>query len=567
MLDNLYIKKRSGDLKMKMFNPSSETEKKHQETIIEAFYVPKPKTILVADKPPLMGGTLKEVPLDEFCINENIKRWTDNPCVQAGLVDKIWGSGVPRIATYVEGRMISPIRLAICDMGEGLGKGVFLPPDSKPIQAGDIVCPSYGGLLVDQTSFLTKSFTEQANLINIEYSAADQRLGEIIPKLPELKVKAIDARRYRGIASYMQDALSEFELQNHYTVDEDIKPYIFTANVTQQVAMYYDMPIVFFVAIKNINPGEPIVYPYGTEYGIKLMSTGKAHSVINSAGEVIGAIEGDRIKRIKYVHESSLKNPVPKNPPLLETLFLVSKAPNADYRMTFIKNMSFYLRQQLELFNPLSEEYQSASVFYFILMKEKDIKKCWDTMDALDSKLLNVLSQDKSKQHLYGFRMRVCVYISMYRDKNTDSNRSLFPSQWLQELDQSDLQDILLNPEYNYKIIFRRKLVDRIQEELGIHGTESKFGTLLQTLQEDFNTKNSADGCFQCISLHFERWRKSEGKDVQSKYIGIRKDVIALMNQYNKAQSFAKLNPEYLEALTQGDKEYVAAIKVGISLR
>lgn len=241
-----------------------------------AFFARSPGKIKHAKQIPVIDKKYEETPTQEYAKSLGIE-WTDAIVLDSSLRNKLWEDSThPKKAlSLIEDRCQNPLdNLVICDINPEIGKGVFVAADAKPIPAGTII-GIYAGELTN------KFFRQGEN----EYTMS---LGCKEHAVSSLQMQGIysDAKKTRNITAFIQDAPDEMHLQS-ITVNSNkslAKEMIATANLLVFPAIYKGCPISFLATVREISPGEQLLFPYEDDG----FWTNKNRCVFDKNGHVIG---------------------------------------------------------------------------------------------------------------------------------------------------------------------------------------------------------------------------------------------------------------------------------------
>jgi hypothetical protein len=322
--------------------PHFKTEKNKYEPL---FYAEAPSHIHVADKLPTESGCASSlIPLDEFSKQENIQYTAGvHACLE--LRDSLWGNiQCPKTAIHSINHILthSYNHLVVAPMGE-LGKGLFLATDAKPICRGQTVL-IYEGVL-DANN---KKVSEQEILYKYNYDShkADNPIAEYYKN----QDYAIYAGERGGLARYLQCGLGDHELKEMSGLTDAEKKHLPTVNLGQEVVVYLGCPIIIFVALRDIEPGEQLTYSYGDGYWTNQKNIDR--KIFDSTGHVIGEIKNNHItianmNRLcqlpnnKNMSESEKQQLIEKGLPQDQVIYPF------DFRKSFINNLKFSIQSYL----------------------------------------------------------------------------------------------------------------------------------------------------------------------------------------------------------------------------
>ncbi|HEV2614205.1 MAG TPA: SET domain-containing protein-lysine N-methyltransferase [Gammaproteobacteria bacterium] len=193
------------------------------------FDLKNPTHILFSDKPPLLGGTPRLIPLKKFEKKENII-WTNSPVAYANTL-KFLSITPQRYDKYFMAEYIGDYNdFVICEMDPMVGKGVFT---TKPIKNRTVI-GIYTGIL------------ELTELANPDYSirAHNEKRTAFF----------YDAIRYRNATTYIQHA------------PDCGKPPIAKANLQIEDRIEGGITLSLYVAKRDIEANEQLLVNYGRKY-------------------------------------------------------------------------------------------------------------------------------------------------------------------------------------------------------------------------------------------------------------------------------------------------------------
>ncbi|HEV2614203.1 MAG TPA: SET domain-containing protein-lysine N-methyltransferase [Gammaproteobacteria bacterium] len=184
-----------------------------------------PSHILYGNKPPLLGGVLKPIPLEQFEKTEKII-WINSPVAYRNTL--LFLSKTPDI--YDESLICEFNDFAICEINSTVGKGVFA---THPIKANTLI-GIYAGIL---------------DLALGRYSTAYGLYCTV-----DSDFFYYDSLRYRNITGYIQHAPSH-SLMN-----------IAIANIKPEAIIQRGIPVSCFITTQDIAAGEQLLLDYGEYY-------------------------------------------------------------------------------------------------------------------------------------------------------------------------------------------------------------------------------------------------------------------------------------------------------------
>lgn len=323
--------------------------------------------ITVADRlPHLADCEFRTISTQEFQREEGIV-YTESTHVLENKFYQLW-SDYGHIYTddFVSKAMYERPPVVVVNMGEAMGKGLFLSQDATPIKAGCIVWPSYGGVALDE---FDPSGSKEYNFNPLtSYNQQSQTV------LDDTGLKQLDAAKYRGLGGYLQFALTSHLLKD-YQIDETIKPYIFTANLVQATYIIENCPVVFFVALRDIQPGEPLCYPYCSDYPETHPET--TFYVMNGLGEPIGEIRDKTITAIQGAHLGQPLDLVEKT-----DYFVFKNTDVPDYRALCTRGLTHFFTEEYKYFPSMSLQGQVIRACCYLFQKQQPLDSIIDALQA-----------------------------------------------------------------------------------------------------------------------------------------------------------------------------------------
>lgn len=249
-----------------------------------AFYAKPPETLKIADKPPLLGGKIQEIPREEFCKAQGF-RYTAGVEVESALRDRLWhedphAKSADHNIEYIAAHPRTD--LVIAPMGEGVGMGVFLAPDAAPIPPNTAIMIYEGVLDGDERGYIEGS----DYLLGFSYEVKPNILYDHF----KLQGYAMHAAKVGGITRFVQGGMGDHELSEATGLSSADKKHIPTANLVQVINVHVGCPTGFLVTTREILPGEPLTYCYGKEYWAQ-----RPKKIFDSKGTIIGEMLNNKI--------------------------------------------------------------------------------------------------------------------------------------------------------------------------------------------------------------------------------------------------------------------------------
>lgn len=149
--------------------------------------------------------------------------------------------------------------LVICKLNETIGHGVFLAPDAKPINKNEIVA-FYTGTY--------KNFAEREDVAEYAFDIPNHiifanKINRMEANFPS---GFIDAKMYGNISRFFQDLPTAEEIQELYKIPTEEISNIATANIRGLLTYYHNIPVIYLLTTRDIQPGEQLGFSYGKGY-------------------------------------------------------------------------------------------------------------------------------------------------------------------------------------------------------------------------------------------------------------------------------------------------------------
>lgn len=273
------------------------------------FYAKHPKSLLVAKKPPALGGIPREIPLDSFCKQEKII-WAGAPRIHQKRRDTLFGQPCQvmlethTLQSWAQGSD----NLLIADMGDvgdtSIGKGVFyVPKNNKSLPAG--VCVGvYTGAMSSRAAddhFYPYGFNggqdkDPSNIFYQHYSTA-----------------FFDAQKYRNTTSFFQHGPSEEDLAK-INMPAELKSLVATANIIPICGVCTPIPVNCFITVRATLPNEALLFNYG-EYWTDMQSRNNgsgSFALFDIQGDIIGTVDLDNQFTLNPAYKPGGKPPAPR---------------------------------------------------------------------------------------------------------------------------------------------------------------------------------------------------------------------------------------------------------------
>lgn len=227
-------------------------------SLVDLFDCQTPTVLKVADKPPLLGGKIMEIPTAEFCASEGVT-WTESvmgPETLKSIIRTEFISDPPSAEELaIADRLKHPLDLVICSIDPTVGKGVFLSPNSSVIKKGEIVV-IYAGKLSD-----SGKRADDPDFDPYDVETCESELFAMENDLDFPKKGHISGLTHRNIASYIQDG--PLKEESEMTLfHKSVKDKLALANLEIRVGNYRGCPVTYLVAIADLHPNQQLLFPY-----------------------------------------------------------------------------------------------------------------------------------------------------------------------------------------------------------------------------------------------------------------------------------------------------------------
>lgn len=237
-----------------------------------AFYASSPPTIKYSEKHISEKTPYQELSITAISEICGLEKWTDSLLISKSYQNKQANAlkFTQSMLKHLKHRLQNPLTsLVVCEIDTQVGKGLFLDVNEKMLPK-DTLLGIYAGKLQQgkkpaQASYLM-SLWGVDGFKDIQTSSF------------------IDAREYGNFFRFMQDLPSEEELQAT-TVSLEMKNQVATENITTLGGLYRGYPVMCFMALRDIHPGEQLGYSYRGNYW---EHTIEQRRVFNKWGRVIG---------------------------------------------------------------------------------------------------------------------------------------------------------------------------------------------------------------------------------------------------------------------------------------
>lgn len=213
--------------------------------------------------------------------------WTESVVLERDIRDKAWvklldyvdrDPNYGMVCAFIEERLHNPLNtLVIADMGNDLGKGVFLSMNAKPLPAGTVI-GLYSGKILGKDPNIRDT---DPYALRLPSEACENSFLSTIYNIESTVISPI---LYGNICRFMQDLPAEEELEEVENISEKQKNKIATCNVAQMIGTCYGFPIVYLVTAREIRPGEQLGSPYSWSWE----HWNKRRTVCDKNGEILG---------------------------------------------------------------------------------------------------------------------------------------------------------------------------------------------------------------------------------------------------------------------------------------
>ncbi len=235
--------------------------------------------------------------------------------------------------------------------------------DAAPIRAGQTVLIYEGILDIDRNEV---SDQELAYIYNYDQPKKENPITQYVEKNHAHSGYAIYAGQHGGLARYMQCGLGDYEL--FYKMDgltENEKEHLPTNNLCQQNIEHGGCPMIEFVALRDIMPGEHLTYAYGPNYWKQPANQNSPRKLFDTYGHVIGEV---RNNHIIIDNKDNLKNlPTNKNLGKARLARLQKEGLQSDpvsYSFDYKENFLNHLDYSIQIY--LNRHKNNTGIYTFI---------------------------------------------------------------------------------------------------------------------------------------------------------------------------------------------------------
>lgn len=252
------------------------------------------QTIAIADKPILLGGNIKHIPISEFEM-EIGQRYLDR--IDASECHIHLSENHENITGNLTSRQLkkqlefllknSRKDLIICKINNDVGYGIFALND---IPKDTVLC-FYSGTLINSSKVKIESdHAIEYYGLNASFSTKNYRgIASFFQHLPS-KLKFSNAKVFSQILQSMGQSVSESDLKINdelYSIefhDKKVEKSLATANIRCEYVCYNGIPVTLFVTDSQIKAGEQLGFNYGKDYWL---SRNSVPELFNQSGAVI----------------------------------------------------------------------------------------------------------------------------------------------------------------------------------------------------------------------------------------------------------------------------------------
>lgn len=520
-----------------------------------AFYTPEPDYLLVGNDLP-SRCKMRQISVNDFCKQQGIK-WTDSILIEPQLFFELITRSPSDIFNNENSmcRLQNPPQLALCHMGSEMGLGAFLPLDSEVIKAGTPLHASYGGEL-----------KLAGTIQRIDYKLGIGFYREILNDITlgnprnqdyydNLSQYAVFADQTRGMMAYFQHAPTLEELNAYKTDDPEFKKAIFTANVMVYTSIINSLPHIVCRAIRDILPGQPIVYSYGEEYfnngEVDYPFRADQFYVINSDGEPIG-IADTKARKIQLL-------PDIKSEQLLEAQQKTSLLPvppteeekKAQLPSYIVNNLLCHFLQFMDYFEDdpmLIKELAFTQLLSYKMLKEKSLIE-------LAKKFITFLTEELLKKPYMKELLKSKAIFSLYKQtmnwadclRSSKDKYHFHPNLTLENVaDKELLSSLQRKQEINYQTKYKKDILQLLEIALSELKTAPRDGFFaptdtLETLSSQIQLiedKTSSEEIYKIVQELI--------KNKESQYQAIKGKLVQASLGYRTAKTVAALDEDYV---------------------
>lgn len=173
--------------------------------------------------------------------------------------------------------------LVIVKINSDLGYGLFLDPAAKAIEANEIV------------AIYTGCYKNFADRREHEDYAFDLPQHFIFSANNQLNSGFIDAKHYGNISRFIQDLPTQEELKELYKLPAKKKVRTATANIKGVLTYYQNVPLIYLIATRKIQPGEQLGFSYGKGYWTRA-------ELVKNVKRFLFDIDGQLIRPDKFIN-------------------------------------------------------------------------------------------------------------------------------------------------------------------------------------------------------------------------------------------------------------------------
>lgn len=381
------------------------------------FYAKSQESLLISDKPPMLGGIVKSIPTIQFCSQEKIQ-WSEAPLLHRKRRENLFHNvarvnlEVHALQTWFQGANHFVIANMSANQNENfrsIGNGAFyFSKDKTPIPAG--VCfANYTGIIISQGDgkFYANGFLA-GKQIN-EMNTFCQFYGNAL----------YDAQSVRNTTTYFQHAPLEEELEG-IKMPQNLKKLVLTANLVPNLGVNSPIPTISFISRREIQHGEPLCFPYGNYW--KDMATNKqgdgSYALFDLDGDIIGTVnlKNQFTPNPKYNPEG--KKPAPRcnamaNDKVCDLLASNTKI-NKDCAAIFQANIRFIINLYLNRKNTEDRDFYEKNDL--LILKRIRTICLQDVPQKVSEELEPFLKKlEISHPHLNSVRLELFIQLKFYQ--------------------------------------------------------------------------------------------------------------------------------------------------------
>ncbi len=381
------------------------------------FYAKPTETLLIADKPPALGGLVKSISVKDFCEQEKIQ-WSDAPLIHQKRRQNLFKNvaavslEVHSFQTWNQGAK----HFVIADMStnqepqyKSVGKGAFYySKDKKPLAAG-VCVGNYSGVIVSQGDGKFNPYGFLAGKDKTQVNTFWQLYGRAL----------YDAQSVYNNTTYFQHALLEEDIEK-VSMPAHLKKLVLTANLVPNQGVNSPVPTVSFISRREIQDGEPLCYPFGKYWTD--MAESKAgdgsFALFDLDGDIIGMVDLQNRFTLNPRYNPEGKRPAPRcdagdNERVCNILEAVTKV-NRDCAVIFLNNIRFIANFHLNRKKSNGKSYYEKNDLAVIkkiqtMGSHDDPNQVFEQLEAFKNKL------KVSHKHLEPLILELSIQLNFYK--------------------------------------------------------------------------------------------------------------------------------------------------------